>query len=283
MRLFMLMIFSMLSLVAFPKGKKNQVLHSKEQSKPLVIDGKSNDWQVPLIFNKKSGFYYGISNDKQNLYVEMKIKDPVLMQKILTLGFTIYIDPNAKAKNILGINYPEKGMMNRKKGKNRQKNKEPNLESRAERLKKFNMKFLTGMVEGQLVGFDEAGMEESYFGEDDIDALIQINNKGELIYEAKIPLKSIFKNPSSYLKGKPFSIVLETGYFNSYNGRNAEHMAGGFRSMDRYNRYGSPYGGGISRARPPMLGKMRQQTGSPAMQYMLEPTRLKIKKVVLNK
>jgi len=239
---------------ASARNRKKEETHCTKQTTPLKVSGKFTDWKLPLRADKSSGFYYGITNDKQNLYLEVKMKTRNLIGRVIGLGFTVWIDPDAKGKNVLGINYPqsrmhEKTIHNRKKKMGEQENKQPEHltaeqieKRRKELIQKFNLRYLTGGELGKLVNFQKEGLENAYFGAGDINAIVQMNDKGEIIYEARIPLKSIFKNKAAYLsKGKPFSLILETGSYQPQ--RNAEAMYSGVAGgMSTAELYGDNFG-----------------------------------------
>jgi hypothetical protein len=277
---------------ASARNRKKEEAKCTKQATPLKVSGKFKDWKLPMRADKSTGYYYGITNDNQNLYLEVKMKNRGLIGRAIGLGFKVWIDPNAKGKNVLGINYPQSRMneqMNHHQKKNveEQENKKPEhltaeqiKKRREELIEKFNLRYLTGREMGKLINFDKEGLNDAYFGEGDINAIFHMNDQGEIIYEAIIPLKSIFKNKASYLsKGKPFSLILETGAFQQQN--NARNMYSGVAGgMSRAEMYGDNFGRG---------GEMGQGIGGEGYRMGMgrwggmgiQPVRFKLKRVVL--
>lgn len=284
--LFGIIAFLTLTSFASPKNKEEQ--KCGKQATILELNGHFTDWNLSLEFDKSSGFYYGMTNDDQNLYLEVKMINPILIRKAIALGFNVWIDPNGKGKNILGINYPQTRMNDRMSRSHRDvsENKE-NLQlsaaeikkRRQEMMEKFNLRYLTGQEMGKLINFDKESMSDAFFGNGDINAIVQMNDKGEIVYEAIIPLKSIFRSSDQYLsKEKPFSIILETGTFQPQT--TASSMA---RNMDASENSremgGGSFGDGGEMGQG--IGGMRGRMGGPSYQAMIEPSRLKLKRVIL--
>ena len=73
---------------------------------PLNIDGLSSDWTTTLDSKGNSSFSYGISNDKENLYVRININDPSIQKKMMLAGLTVWIDTTGKKKENFGITCP---------------------------------------------------------------------------------------------------------------------------------------------------------------------------------
>ena len=285
-----LTVISFVSSASARNRKKEEVKCSK-QATPLKISGIFKNWELPMRADKSSGYYYGITNDDQNLYLEVKLKTRGLIGKAIGLGFNVWIDPNAKGKNVLGINYPQTRMHgqmnhNRRKKMEDQDNGKPQhltpeqIEKRRKALiEKFNLRYLTGRETGKLINFDKEGIKDAYFGEGDINAIVHMNDKGEIIYEAIIPLKSIFKNKTAYLaKGKPFSLILETGSYQPTTTASGMYsgVAGG---MSQAEMYGDNFGRGGEMGQG--VGGEGYRMGMGHMGMRIQPVRFKLKRVVL--
>lgn len=285
-------IIVFLSMTTFVSAKnRKEAMKCGKQDTALSISGRFTDWNLPLRSNKSSGFYYGITNDDQNLYVEVKMEDETLIRKAVALGFKIWIDPDGKGKQVLGINYPQSRMhqLMAHHEHHQDQGQQPSREltqaeikkQREEMIQKFNLRYLTGQETGKLINFEKEGFKDAFFGQGDINAMIQMDQKGEIVYEAVIPLKSIFKKGAEYLsKDKPFSLILETGSFEPQ--ATASRMYGGIaggenaRQMEEEGYGGGGYiGQGVNGAG----GRMHQWGNS--LQGMIQPARLKLKRVVL--
>lgn len=283
-----LIVFFSMTTLAAAKNRKEAVNCSR-QSAALSVSGHFTDWNLPLRADKRSGYYYGITNDSKNLYLEVKIKNRALIARTISLGFNVWIDPSGKGKEVLGINYPQSRMnqlMNHHGHHRQAQQSEQQLtpaqikQRREEMMEKFNLRFLTGQETGNLVNFEKEGFKNAFFGPGDINAIVQVNQKGVIVYEAVIPLKSIFRKTASYLsKDKAFSLILSTGSYqppasatSMYSGINGGENT---RQMEGENFGGGGYmGQGIGGEG----GGMRQWGG---FQEGLEPVRLKLKRVVL--
>jgi hypothetical protein len=286
MRNTLLVVLIAAFLPASALSAKKETVKCQKQAVPMKIDGRvaaKTQW----LTEKKGEFYYHLSNDKNNLYIQLKFENPDVVRKVVAFGLTVWIDPNAKGKNELGIQYPEgrikkmrekrsgsQGMTSGQNYSNRNQMRAENMNpaqqrrSQLERIERLNKMFIVNNFNGELKGFDKNGLHDRYFGRGDIHALVQMNEKGGLVYEAVIPLKSIFKNPEKYLKKQtPFSLVFETGYFE----RDMTHMRpGGMRN-------GRMPGGSA-----PVGMRRNYSRGGQQLQGMQVPAKIKLKKVILN-
>lgn len=57
-------------------------------------------------YSENDMLYYRISNDRDNIYVDVKIFDDEIKQQVLSSGLTIWIDPEGKKLKKTGIVYP---------------------------------------------------------------------------------------------------------------------------------------------------------------------------------
>jgi hypothetical protein len=57
-------------------------------------------------FFKKGNFLYYISNDRDNLYIDIKIEDSGVQFKILQEGLTVWFNADGKQRKEIGIRYP---------------------------------------------------------------------------------------------------------------------------------------------------------------------------------
>src|ERR1700743_993303 len=59
----------------------------------VAIDGSAQEWGDSLTYyNPEMKIHYTIANDKTNLYLVVKVKDPVLEGNILAAGLTFSVD-----------------------------------------------------------------------------------------------------------------------------------------------------------------------------------------------
>jgi hypothetical protein len=79
---------------------------SRPRSRPIVIDGKSDDWQGDLFVVEGERVSAGFLNDGKYLYVCFLTSDPAIRYQIMMLGFTIWFDPKGGKEKAFGITYP---------------------------------------------------------------------------------------------------------------------------------------------------------------------------------
>ncbi len=73
----------------------------------LVIDGDVKEWGDSLRYhNAEKKINYSLANDKDNLYVAIRINDRVDQLKVLRSGFTFSIDPKGKKRETYSITFP---------------------------------------------------------------------------------------------------------------------------------------------------------------------------------
>jgi hypothetical protein len=72
-------------------------------------DASSNTFKMPddnyAVF-KKGNFLYYISNDKENIYVDLKIEDSGVQFKILQEGLTVWFNADGKLRKDVGFRFP---------------------------------------------------------------------------------------------------------------------------------------------------------------------------------
>lgn len=66
---------------------------------PVVVDGKSNDWMMPLRFSDlKTKLNYNVTNDNENLYFAFRLTDENMIRGFMQSGMQITIDKSGKKK-----------------------------------------------------------------------------------------------------------------------------------------------------------------------------------------
>lgn len=77
------------------------------QSTPVVTDGKTDDWPMPLRFSNGSyTLQYNVTNDDKNIYVCVSSKDAATQLRILRSGMTIWFDPKGEKNKTIGLYFP---------------------------------------------------------------------------------------------------------------------------------------------------------------------------------
>jgi hypothetical protein len=79
------------------------------QNSPVVIDGKINDWGLPLRFsNPEYSMQYSVTNDDEKIYICVYSKDESFQKRILKAGMSICFDPKGEKDKTMSFVYPVK-------------------------------------------------------------------------------------------------------------------------------------------------------------------------------
>src|ERR1700744_1773138 len=77
------------------------------QSAPIVADGNTDDWQLPLRFSNADYTYsYNVTNDSKNIYICILSKDQDEQLRILRSGISIYFDAKDKKNKNTILEFP---------------------------------------------------------------------------------------------------------------------------------------------------------------------------------
>jgi Tfp pilus assembly protein PilZ len=168
------------------------------QATPLIIDGSDKDWPRPLPwFNQSESVAYDITNDGQKLYILLSTKNPQEQQKIIRGGMTVWVNTKGDKSNgdAVGIGYPldehsdpDRNLMEQAQPQRYDHNKPVTLQDKKEYA---------------LYGFNKDSAIQNYAymeaNPQGIEVRMEYNDAGDLIYEAAIPLTTLYPkhNPSS--------------------------------------------------------------------------------------
>ncbi|MDP4151508.1 MAG: hypothetical protein Q8938_07900 [Bacteroidota bacterium] len=176
------------------------------QARPLVIDGSDDDWTLPLPgYDKKEQVSYAMTNDKDNVYILLSARTREEQQKIIRGGMTVWINTQAEKSNAdaIGIGFPTGAKMTR----------EQNLMAQAqpERYQNRNRSVDDDLRAYTLYGFrrDETvqNFDSGQANNEGVALKIGFNKAGDLVYEASVPLSSIYpRNTTHNFAGKSLAI-----------------------------------------------------------------------------
>ncbi len=243
----------------FSVGCQEDEITSHWKDREITIDGDQTDWQGLLSVSEAKNIAFGIMNDESNLCVTLSTSNRNTMMQVMRLGFTVWFDPNGGTKEVFGVKYPVgiQGMGPRSEGRSgRSQDSMPDME---EQIRSISESQLWVEVLGpgkddvaRISAVDTAGIQ----------VRLGYSNFGQLVYEMRIPLKSLPQRPQA-LDVSPGGIIgvgFKTGVVD-WAARRSQRPGGGMRG-------GRPGGmaGGRSGGRPG--GGMRG--GSPRG-AMLEP------------
>jgi hypothetical protein len=197
-----------LSLTSGCRSSRNDQVTSSSQSgglqqRPIVIDGSDNDWPRPLPYtDRKEKVNYSVSNDKDNIYILLSTRSGPEQQKIIEGGMTVWINSQAQKdeSTAVSIGFPLDSRNDR----------ERNLMAQA-RPDQYKNKPITldDLKNYSLYGFGE-NIENYEYGHDNdkgIQVRIDYNKEGDLIYEASVPLSTVYpRNTSHNFAGKTVAV-----------------------------------------------------------------------------
>ena len=166
------------------------------QADKITADGKIQEWPDPLrFFDEKSKINYSISNDRQNLYLGMKISDEALKTKIIHGGMEFRIDTTGKKSFPISFIFPLANEIVMAKHTRNEIQPGKSYEGKPDRTS-LNQKMLNHAEEAQLVGFKPPleGIQSLLNNPSGISGAIAIDNLGIMYYEAIIPFKTFYKN-----------------------------------------------------------------------------------------
>ena len=148
----------------------------------IAIDGQAQEWGDTLsYYNAENKIRYTISNDKDKLYLVVKVKDPVQESNILIGGLTFNVDTKGKKRTSFVTTFPSNGdaplPFVTKAGN------EP-LEQKALRAKYAKLKKIA--VSGYREINEDYITTSNTYG---IQVAMDYDDKGYLVYEEAIPLE----------------------------------------------------------------------------------------------
>ncbi|MCX6233359.1 MAG: hypothetical protein NT175_01345 [Bacteroidetes bacterium] len=248
------------------------------QDKAFIVDGKANDWNGKLTAESRYGCLYGVSSDHNNLYVMLKILDTDFQQKVLMTGLNFWINTTGKARKQLGITYPFPGFLSELRNPGSAKGQErwDNLQqlTRQSELQSLNKYLSSEKTKIKLTGFKDRANSDSDVNQSSnpVFAMMQFDSSGALIYESRIPIRYIFKDPVNFIKNlqRHFSYGFTAGPDEDLSSPpfGGSGFPGEGRESAGMRPEGPPPGGGIGAGPPDM----------PDFQKMSQPVKLWVKK-----
>jgi hypothetical protein len=172
--------------------------HDNWQRLPLTIDGNDNDWVKPLPLSLSSEkISYSVTNDDQYLYILLESKSQQEQQKIIQGGMTVWVNTNADKSEAgaVGIGYPLDTRVDR--------DRQLMEEAQPERYKNNKTISLEDRKTYALYGFSKDSTGNFDYADDNnpqgVKMRMDFTNQGDLIYEAAIPLQTLYPhhNPSA--------------------------------------------------------------------------------------
>ena len=181
------------------------------QETPIVADGNSIDWNLPLRFGSEDGeLQYNITNDNTNIYVSVATSDQSTQMRILREGISVFIDTKGKTNKSMGLSFPANEVIEVNRNNNTIK-----MMGGDKRGDQVNFKKQLLMDKDIFKTFGFINMDNRVYDVSDTIAIklgINYDAFGNLVFESIIPIKHIY-NKTFTAKNAPslsVGIVLNT-------------------------------------------------------------------------
>jgi hypothetical protein len=172
------------------------------------IDGGTKETTIApadYVFNKKSNIYYLFSNDNTNLYVDIKVEDSGIENRILKKGMVIWVNMDGKQDKKLGVHFP---IGSETRSARRPNSPEPNFTPEG--------KPITPLMRAntiELIGFSNEA--QSRFPADNPDSFrgsVKYDNDGNLVYKLLIPIAKLpVRSAKDGAGALPFNLAIGYG------------------------------------------------------------------------
>lgn len=192
------LIISILLSGGLNAQKRNLNLSSWHQS-----DKIESSYYMPA---EKSGLYCFISNDNDNVYIDMKVENRKIQKRILTEGLTIWINMDAREEKKMGIRFPlgSRNQPGRKKAEH-----EENTPTQAESIE--NLLPMANTIE--ILGF--ISEQQRHFPAENRDSFrgsVKLDEGGKLFYKLIMPVTKLpLRNSRDGHGAVPFNLGIEYG------------------------------------------------------------------------
>lgn len=208
-------------------------------AKPIIIDGKTDDWAGHLLYYRDAKLIVGVTNDTRFLYLCVTSSDQSVYRSILMRGLTVWFDTTAGKGKYFGMRFPlEMSRSEMPADEEPPASFDEMLKRRAE-----------GATKLALLGGEKENLTEILLpGKDGWDARIGYQT-GVFAYEMKIPLGVDLGDGRrlTFAHGGQLSLHLETPEFERprqpMRDRSQAGMSGG--GMDEGGTGGEGEGGGF--------------------------------------
>jgi uncharacterized membrane protein YgcG len=81
-------------------------LESKPLDRPIIVDGKVEDWHDSLTYFKDAGIAVGAFNDGQALFICVTSWNQQIVLQAMNQGLTVWFSPGGAEEKKIGIEYP---------------------------------------------------------------------------------------------------------------------------------------------------------------------------------
>jgi hypothetical protein len=183
-------------------------------------------------YSEKGKFYYYFSNDRDNIYVDLRIFDKSIQNQVLRSGLTVWINTEGKSAKKTGIKYPVGRQNNGGPGMQERKNIPQGRQAPSGNREMPELPVNTL----ELIGFSKSGpVTVSTFENDNFRGSVKFEKDG-MWYELIMPLNKL---PEITAKDKDGARAIILGF--GYTGAPASAGQGGTPAG---GQGGAPSGGG---------------------------------------
>ena len=102
--LYMQITFLLLGFSGFSQSLTSRSLWV---SKPVVVDGRADEWEKPLNFyESKTKLMFALANDSNTIYICLRSPEESNQVKISRGGLFVNLSYKSKEKHVVSVNYP---------------------------------------------------------------------------------------------------------------------------------------------------------------------------------
>lgn len=190
-------------LLSFPSFGQKTIKESLKVTTPPVIDAQMDDWTADWQMNSKTKFLYNFANDSGNIYLRLKIADPLMQQKVLLFGLSVLLNAESTTKTgKVGLHYP----LAKSEDEMKRMSSDQGTDKPWNEVKKSLVKSAEVL---ELIGISKAPVSSPTVGlTNGLEVVIAVDKFGDLVYETKIPFTAFHLDKS---KIEDLGVTVETG------------------------------------------------------------------------
>ncbi len=229
---------------------KNGVKMIKPPAHQIAVDGNLKDWGDSLsYYNEAKKINYALAKDQENLYFAIRIENRQQQEQAMRNGITLAFNPEGKKKEAFSLTFPspdqsDDGLFVMPQKDNAITEQQLKKEDMEDRRKADLLKLRDISVKGfKDIETDHISTANTY----GIKTVLNIDEKGALVYEAAIPVKMLHLDNAS---SKPWAFDIKINSFaasakDNHAGLKPPGEAGGMGGMGRGGMSGGMRNGGM--------------------------------------
>ncbi|HKL38325.1 MAG TPA: hypothetical protein VJ876_05465 [Bacteroidales bacterium] len=218
-------LLGLLLLVAGGCTNTIRRLSSTPQPEKPIVDAVLDDWEGKLEYDPKSHFFYGITHDRENIYLALQVKHPAVQRKIMAFGMTVWYDTTGRREKAQGIRYPVpvKERMPTPEAEN------TDLPLRTRQAQpKNSRRYLRTTDKDHMLLLHFDGKERQRIAIEkakSIQARVRTDTSVGVLYELRVPFRELYG--SALKEEKKLSIGIVTGFLDLPDGSRPGGLRGG--------------------------------------------------------